>query len=195
MEVAGFQLFSRRLLTIETYSAGLGAIMLVIMGGIICADTAMRFLFNRPFSWSYDLVGAYLMVASFYFCLPLTFSRHGHVRADVLREKTSERLQRIQEIVTCVLSAALFTIIAYLAFVRAVESYELREQLSSGFAAPAWPPAFVVGLGSAMLALRLCLSVIGNIASLVTGQSVVDLPVASGAIHASEQKHRPGGME
>lgn len=38
------------------------AVMMIVVG-----DVFMRYTFNRPFSWAYDLIALYLMAGLFYF--------------------------------------------------------------------------------------------------------------------------------
>jgi hypothetical protein len=50
------------------------AIMLVVTG-----DVLMRYLFNRPFTWAYDLIALYLMAGAFFFVLSDAYRVRAHV--------------------------------------------------------------------------------------------------------------------
>ena len=63
-----------------------------------CYEVMMRYLFNDPTSWAFDL--SYLMYgAVFYMAGAYALSRGGHVRADMFYRKWRPRTQAIVELV------------------------------------------------------------------------------------------------
>ena len=45
---------------------------------IVSFDAILRYVFNAPLQWSYELVGYYLMVVGIYFALSGTFTQNRH---------------------------------------------------------------------------------------------------------------------
>ena len=87
---------------------------------IVFSDVIMRYAFNRPFSWAYDLISLYLMAGVFFLVLSEAYTSRAHVSVDILQQKFPPAMIRLSEIVTCVVGIIVFSLIAYLGFVRAV---------------------------------------------------------------------------
>src|SRR3546814_5827562 len=79
---------------------------------VIVVDVVMRYFFSAPLSWSYDLIGMYLVTLVFFLALADTFRRGGHIKVDLFenlrRTKRSEEhtselqsLMRISYAVFC----------------------------------------------------------------------------------------------
>ena len=69
---------------------------------IVFSDVVMRYAFNRPFSWAYDLISLYLMAGIFFLVLSEAYTSRAHVSVDILQQKFSPAMIRLSEIVTCV---------------------------------------------------------------------------------------------
>ncbi|HEY8710166.1 MAG TPA: TRAP transporter small permease subunit, partial [Burkholderiaceae bacterium] len=61
----------------------IGGVMLLLML-LAVADVALRYLFNAPLSWSYEMVSSYLMPGLFFLAVSHTLKAHGHVAVDIL---------------------------------------------------------------------------------------------------------------
>lgn len=92
-----------------------------------CYEVAMRYLFNDPTSWAFDL--SYLMYgAVFYMAGAYTLSRGGHVRADMFYRKWRPRTQALVELTLYLLfffPGILALVVAGSAY--GLESLRLRE--------------------------------------------------------------------
>ena len=73
--------------------------MFVIMM-LVVADVFMRYALNRPFSFTYDLIGLYLMAGVFFLTLSDALREHVHVGVDILVPRFSLAGRRLAEIVT-----------------------------------------------------------------------------------------------
>src|SRR5690625_8028953 len=63
---------------------GLACFALFIIMVIVFFDVLSRYLFNAPFSWSYTLIGFYLMTTVFFFAFSVGFRYQAHVKIDFL---------------------------------------------------------------------------------------------------------------
>ncbi len=63
-----------RLENVAIVAAGL---CLAVMMLVVTMDVVMRYGFNAPLGWVYDLVGKYLVVAAFFLAVSETFRRGG----------------------------------------------------------------------------------------------------------------------
>jgi TRAP-type C4-dicarboxylate transport system permease small subunit len=156
--------------------ACLFAIMLIVV-----ADVFMRYVVNRPFTFTYDLVGLYLMAGLFYLALSDTFAIHAHVSVDILVHRFSPTTRRICEIITCASAASVFSLITWLGFKRALENFENGDVLAGAIPWPSWASAALVPLGCGLLTLRLLLHLFAHGASLASGRDLIALPPMSGA--------------
>ena len=150
--------------------------MLAIML-VVTADVVMRYLFNSPFAWAYDLIALYLMAGVFYFVLGDAHRENAHVSIDILQTRMRPRTRHLADLVTALVSLALFSLIAYVGAERAWDNFANDEVLAGNIPWPMWLSSILVPIGSALLVLRLALQSIGHLTGLATGRQ---LPPESG---------------
>ena len=120
-----------------------------------CFEVMMRYVFNDPTSWAFDL--SYMMYgAVFYMAGAYTLSRSGHVRADMFYRKWPERTQATVELVLYVI----FFFPGILALVVAgsdygIESLRIREvSVNSPAGMPIWPLKMMICVGALLIAIQ-----------------------------------------
>lgn len=102
----------------------IGAIMLVVV-----ADVSMRYLFRQPLTWSYDLIGSYLMVGAFFLALSDRMKQHGHIAIDMFLCKLPHRFMHGSQGIGYLLAAVILLIIALQAGDRMVSACKAAEDL------------------------------------------------------------------
>ena len=152
-------------------SAVLGAVMI-----IVAADVVMRYGFNHPFGWSYDLVSLYFTLVLFYFCLSRAFSAHAHVAVDILHYYVSARTRRIFARIGCALSSPLFATIAVVTFQRAADAFARHDIIEGAIEWPTWAYLALAPLGTALLTLRLLTDAAAHAVALGGGPELIPLP-------------------
>jgi TRAP-type C4-dicarboxylate transport system permease small subunit len=152
------------------------AILLFAVMLIVASDVAMRYAFNRPFSWSYDLVSLYLMLAIFYFALSRTFALNAHVGVDILHYYVSTRVRRAFELIICLISAPVFALVTLACMKRAATSFADADVLSGAIAWPTWASIALAPLGAGLLALRLLVDAACHAVALSGGPELIPLP-------------------
>lgn len=124
---------------------------------IVCADVAMRYLFNDPISWAFDLISLYVMVAIFYLTLSPSYAGDHHIRIDILVRGASARralwLRRVQ----ILLIAPVFCVIAWLSYNESATAFVEGQVASGPIPWPRWPVNALVCLGSVLLVCRMAL--------------------------------------
>lgn len=120
-----------------------------------CFEVTMRYVFNDPTSWAFDL--SYLMYgAVFYMAGAYTLSRAGHVRADMFYRKWQPRTQALVELVLYLLfffPGILALVVAGSAY--GLESMRLREvSVNSPAGVPIWPLKMMICVGGGLIALQ-----------------------------------------
>lgn len=177
----GLGLLNRWLSHLERIVSLLAALMLFLIMAIVASDVAMRYLFNRPWGWSYDVISLYIIVALFFLALSRTFAVNGHINVDLLHHVLSLQARRVCEVVICLLSAAFFGVMTQAGAVRAWGHYQAEDVLAGAFAWPTWMSAIFVPLGAGLLTLRLVLSGACHAYTLATGRVIIPLPPIAGS--------------
>ncbi|MGY3488858.1 TRAP-type C4-dicarboxylate transport system permease small subunit [Bradyrhizobium sp. USDA 4011] len=171
----------RALAAIEKIVSTIAAVFMFAIMIIVFSDVIMRYAFNKPFSWAYDLISIYLMAGIFFLVLSEAYASHAHVSVDILQQKFSPAMIRVSEIVTCVVGIAVFSLITYLGFLRAVDSFRSADVMAGATPWPMWPSIGLVPLGAGLITIRLMLHLIGHLISLATGRSLIALPASHAA--------------
>ena len=78
------------------------------------------------------VLGVYVVVGVpvFFLVLSEAYASHAHVSVDILQQKFSPPMIRLSEIVTCIVGIVVFSLIAYLGFLRAVDSFQSRDVMA-----------------------------------------------------------------
>jgi TRAP-type C4-dicarboxylate transport system permease small subunit len=85
---------------------------LVLMMVLSCADIFMRYLFNRPITGTYDIVGlsGAVLVS---FALPYTMLKKGHVAVEILVQSLSRGKRLVIETFSHLLGISLFLVLVW----------------------------------------------------------------------------------
>ena len=144
---------------------GLGGIML-----IVASDVALRYGLGRPWPWAYDVVSIYLTVSVFYLALSRTLREHGHINVDLLRSRMGVRAKHGLDLLTCVLSAVFFAILAMLTLRLTWSQFAADEVISSYMDWPTWLSTVFVPIGTILTILRLAMNSVTHVSVLVSGR-------------------------
>jgi TRAP-type C4-dicarboxylate transport system permease small subunit len=169
------------LATIEKIASTIAAVFMFAIMIIVFGDVIMRYAFNKPFSWAYDLISLYLMAGIFFLVLSEAYTDRAHVSVDILQQKFSPPMIRLSEIVTCIVGITVFALIAYLGFLRAADSFRSSDVMAGAIPWPMWPSIGMVPFGAGLITLRLAAHLTGHVLSLATGRAVIALPAAHAA--------------
>jgi TRAP-type C4-dicarboxylate transport system permease small subunit len=163
---------------VEKIASTIAAVFMFAIMIIVFSDVVMRYAFNRPFSWAYDLISIYLMAGVFFLVLSEAYTSRAHVSVDILQQKFSPPMIRLSEIVTCLVGITVFSLIAWLGLLRAVESFQSSDVMAGGIPWPMWPSIGLVPFGAGLITLRLALHLIAHVLSLATGRDLIALPAS-----------------
>ena len=163
---------------VEKVVSTIAAVFMFLIMIIVFSDVVMRYGFNKPFSWAYDLISLYLMAGVFFLILSEAYASHAHVSVDILQQKFPPAMIRVTEIVTCLVGITVFSLIAWLGFLRAVDSFQSSDVMAGGIAWPMWPSIGLVPFGAGLITLRLVLHLIAHVLSLATGRDLIALPAS-----------------
>ncbi|MBV6272258.1 TRAP transporter small permease [Alcaligenaceae bacterium CGII-47] len=169
---------------IDSVLTTVAAISLFSIMIIIVSDVVMRYMFNAPYSWSYELIAMYLMTSLFFFCLSETLAKNGHIAVDILHIKISPRLRHFALAIGYWLSGPLFGVMAWVAADNTWISFKHDEFTSGEIPWPVWASLICVPLGMIPLLVRILLRAVGHTLSAIKGNELIDLPPIS--VHESD---------
>ena len=159
---------------LENALAILAGFSALVMMGVTFVDVLMRYAFNAPLRWAFDLVTLYLLPAAFFFGFSFALRRGEHVAVDYFARRIPEHIDRRLVGLGLIASAVLFGAIAWLGAMEAWNAWLKQEATMGEIAWPSWPSKIVIPIGMLPLVLR---SVHLGLASLLAPQS---LPPADG---------------
>lgn len=152
-------------------SIAMGAIMFIVV-----ADVTMRYIFGTPLSWSYNLIGLYLMVAVFFFALSDTLHNHGHIAIDIFQHQIPHRPRHLALSVGYLLSTIVMALIGWQAWLRFKSAYVNDDRIAAVIPWPTWIAYFIVAVGCFVITLRCLYRTFGHAASGLSGRDLVEVP-------------------
>ena len=161
---------------VERVASSIAALLMFVIMVVVTADVFMRYALNRPFSFTYDLVGLYLLAGVFFFTLSDAFRDHAHVSVDILVSRFPPSVRRVTEIVVALCALFVFVLITFIGYERALENYQNGEVVAGAIPWPTWMSTALVPIGCGLLVLRLLMQLIGHVTSLLTGRDLYPLP-------------------
>jgi TRAP-type C4-dicarboxylate transport system permease small subunit len=176
---------------VEAAAGIVAAVALAAIMVIVALDVSMRYIFNRPFAWSYDFVSLYVMAALFFLALSRTYAVNGHINVDLLHHFLGARARRFFEFLITLCSLVLFAALTYAGATRAWSQYTGHEVMSGVYAWPAWASAVFVPIGCGLIVVRLIFDSICHLTTLISGVETLPLPPVAG----SEAAVREGSFE
>ena len=90
---------------LDTALMSVGAVLMLAMMLLVVADVSLRYLFNAPLAWSYEVITSYLMPGVFFLAVSHTLEVHAHVAVDLLHQRMRQRLRLAVHAVLAVLAA------------------------------------------------------------------------------------------
>lgn len=162
--------------TLERLAIRIVLVMMFAVMMIVAADVFMRYVFNAPFSWAYDLISLYLMAGIFFLGLSQAYASGAHVSVDILQQQFSPSGKRLAEIITAAVGLLAFAAMTKLGYERALDAFISKDVLAGAIPWPTWPSIALMPLGAGLLCLRLAVTLAGHLGSLISGQDLVPLP-------------------
>jgi len=158
----------------------IGCLMLFALMLVVVADVSLRYLFNAPLQWSYEVISSYLMPGLFFMAVSHTLKANAHVAVDILHNYVRRTTRYVFEAVCTVVALPVFALCTWVSAQHTWNDWQSAATSTSGLAVPTWTISLMLPLGFGMLSLRLLLNAYGYIATLVSGREVVPLPPISG---------------
>lgn len=141
---------------IASWMAFSGAIVLALMMYITFFDVLGRFVFNRPFTGSVEVI-ALLMGVLFYLGVGLVTFENSHIRVDVITVMLPTSLRAVFDFISHVLSLGIASLICWRLWVLAIEQ-TVELNVTQVLELPVWAVALIIAACSLMLVIGLILN-------------------------------------
>ncbi len=165
---------------IDTVLLGIGCLMLFALMLVVVADVTLRYLFNAPLTWSYEVITSYLMPGLFFMVAAHTLKANAHVCVDILHNYVGTKTRYVFEALSSTLAVPVFALATWVSAQNTWDDLQSAAVSSSGMELPTWSISLMLPVGFGMLTLRLALHAYGYIGTLVTGRPMKQLPAISG---------------
>lgn len=149
----------RWLARLEDWGVAIADAVLGLMMMIVVIDVTMRYAFNSPLRWSYDLLSLFLIPAVFFFSLAQTHRRGEHIAVDFFANLMSPWLRKLVLRTGLVFAAGSAILLTYVLGEEALHSISVQETAFGYYVWPIWIPKVIAALGVLVLTLRIVVSV------------------------------------
>lgn len=139
---------------IETGSLITASLGVLAMMFVTAVDVIMRYAFSSPFTWWYDFLMNYVLIATFYLVFSYTLAHHGHLSVDFFANKLPRKTAFLMLAVGFLATGILMFLISKSSISESIVSYRNNEVLAGVILWPMWISKAIVGLGMSLLALR-----------------------------------------
>ena len=133
--------------------AELAGWVIVFMMLTISYDVVMRYFFNAPTTWSFE-INRYMLIMVVFFGSGWTLASGGHVAVDIATEKLSEKHQNVLIAISHLVSAVYVLIFFIESVAFTLDAWENNVVSTEYLAWPLWPIRFFLVVGSGLLFLE-----------------------------------------
>jgi TRAP-type mannitol/chloroaromatic compound transport system permease small subunit len=145
-------------------TAYIGAAMMFF----VTFEVVMRYLFNRPTIWTFELNQSLLCIYAA-FAGGYTLLHHGHVNVEIVSQRFGERTRATANIFTSFLFFGFIFLLLWQTFVMAIDSVKLGERSEGLIGFPLYPAKIAIVIGVTLVLLQGLASFVRNIVTLITG--------------------------
>lgn len=129
------------------------SLLIIPMTLIAVIEVILRYVFNRPTIWAWDinmmLLGAFSILAGGYVLL-----KQGHVTMDVVVTRLSPRVRAVIALITSLLFFYCMGLLLWQSGLAAQESIMIREEINSVWGPPIYPLKILWPIGVFLLLLQ-----------------------------------------
>ncbi|CCK79715.1 MULTISPECIES: TRAP transporter small permease subunit [Desulfobacula] len=139
--------------------------IVVLMMLTISYDVVMRYAFNSPTTWSFE-VNRYMLIMVVFIGAAWTLPAGGHVTVDIATERIPERKRIVLDIITSFMAGTYVLIFLIQSVVFTYDALEHNVRSTEYLAWPLWPIRAFLVVGAALLFLEYILRIVRNFSQL-----------------------------
>ena len=181
--LAALELPLARLEQLGLFVAGVAfaAMMLVTV-----LDVVLRYIFDSPLGWSFELISSYLMVGAFFLAVSATQARHEHVNVDVIARHLPQRLRCGLAVLSGCATILLFALIWWAGAQGFWDAWQKNLVMDGQIPWPRWPTYLMIPIGLGLMLPRLALGVVGDMLAALNGDMATASHSSSSAQHTGD---------
>lgn len=141
-----------RLSTGFNWLAGLAMLFMMVQIGV---DVFSKYVFNKPFLWTHDVVASYLMVAIVFLPLAGVEGKNSQIRVELLIQHMNYTARRVMAVFATLVSMVYFAGITWRTWGDAMDKYRIGEYVMGDSQVTVWPGRFFLPLGCGLLTIYL----------------------------------------
>lgn len=122
---------------------------------IMVLDATLRYAFNNPLSWAFEVITMYLMVAAFFFALSHTLRRNEHIFVEFFCSRLRPRARHLVTVLVYLPTIALFSGALWRSAIVTWDAYIGKEVTAGVVQWPTWTAKIIVPIGLGLLVLRM----------------------------------------
>jgi TRAP-type C4-dicarboxylate transport system permease small subunit len=146
----------------------LGMLGVVVIMLIMTVDVILRYFFNKPFLWSFDLV-EFVMVGCVFFGLAYTELRDGHVNITLVFDHFPPRIKPFISILNHLIMLAIGILITWQGYVLTADSFRVGRVSTGAIKMPEGPVDSAIFIGGVFFSLLLIVKIYEDFHRLKTG--------------------------
>ena len=141
------------------------AVILAVLIVLAATDVIMRYMFNDPIDAAYELTG-FLLLGFIVLSFAYVQGKRGHIALTFIVDRLQPTPRLALDIFALGVGLLLFAAMTYMGWLRALESWEIREFSSGLVELPMYPARFLLAIGASLMCLRLILDITRQFARL-----------------------------
>lgn len=161
----GFGRFMKVMSALDEKLAELAGWVVVVMMLTISYDVVLRYFFNAPTTWSFE-INRYMLILVVFFGSGWTLAADGHVNVDILTDRLPRRKQQIM-LAVCALISACYVLVFFIESISfTVDAWENHVKSTEYLAWYLWPIRGFLVVGSGMLFLECIFRIVRALTAL-----------------------------
>lgn len=154
----GEQLLSR----VERLWVAIAAMTIMVMMGVTVIDVIMRYGFNSPLRWWFDVLMNYLLLTPFFLSFSYTLAHHGHLAVDFFSRRIHPPLLHTLLAVAYTGTGLVLSAVTIFTFDEAYSAWLANDVVAGVILWPMWISKAIIALGTLPLSLRCLHFAIGH---------------------------------
>jgi C4-dicarboxylate transporter DctM subunit len=154
-------MLSRLLIYSERIGANISGIIVMAMMVLTTADVFLRYVFNNPLDWNFELQSL-LLVGVAYLGISYVQSQRRHVCMDVLPARLPKTNQLQLQLFGDIIFLFLMAIITWQMGIQAWNAWVTGDFVWGAVDFPLWPVKWAITLGTGLFSLRLIADILSN---------------------------------
>lgn len=148
-------------------------ILLTVMAVLLFYAVIMRYFFQKPPVWSYDLTGWFTGLAAF-LAGGYALLHDAHVRVDIFYEKFSKRMKSLANILTAFLILLIVIVLVWKGTQQVIMNYQMNTVSTTGLNIYVWIKWSMVPIGGLLLGIQAIVNLINDLYVIATGKSILE---------------------